>query len=149
MTEPTIPGAVAIPPAPPTPTDARYGTFRAIVDADTIVVDLWETPELWMRSALRLAGLDAPSVRTEPGQAALAWVREWLLRHHVITTSLLPVDRALIVLRLGDRREKFGRWLAAVWARDGACLNTDLLAAGHAVPWDGVGPRPLGLEEAP
>lgn len=41
------------------------------------------------------------------------------------------------------RKEKYGRWLATITAADGACLNTDLLNAGHAAPYDGTGPRPL------
>lgn len=135
---------VVFPSQPPQPSAARYGTFRAIVDADTLAVDLHESPEIVVRTHVRLAGLDAPSVATDAGRAAVAWVREWLMRHGVIMTTLVPVDQALIVQRVVDRREKYGRWLVLVWARDGACLNVDLLASGHATPWDGVGPRPAG-----
>ncbi|MFJ4622305.1 hypothetical protein [Streptomyces sp. NPDC088812] len=59
-----------------------------------------------------------------------AWAAEWLERY-----------AAALVVRT-HRRGKYGRWLATLMSADGACLNTDLLTAGHAVPYDGTGPRP-------
>ena len=35
-----------------------------------------------------------------------------------------------------SKSDAFGRYLATVWrASDGACLNDDLLASGHAETW--------------
>ncbi|MFE6939542.1 hypothetical protein [Streptomyces chartreusis] len=59
-----------------------------------------------------------------------AWAAEWVERH-----------AAALVVRT-HCREKYGRWLATLLSADGARLNIDLLTAGHAVPYDGTGPRP-------
>jgi endonuclease YncB( thermonuclease family) len=37
-----------------------------------------------------------------------------------------------------DRADNYGRLLGTISTPDGACLNTDMLAEGIAVPW----PRP-------
>src|SRR5262247_2492564 len=44
-----------------------------------------------------------------------------------------------------DKQEKYGRYLATIYdlADATSTLNAALLAAGHALPWDGTGPRPV------
>jgi len=45
---------------------------------------------------------------------------------------------AVLVRTHKDRREKYGRYLADVFSPQGErSLSLDLIAAGHAVPYDG------------
>lgn len=106
-----------------------------IVDGDTLHVTLDLGVETDRRIAVRLAGLNAAEHDTPEGAAAKAYVTTWVLQHQT-------VGGWFTVTTQKDRREKYGRYLATVEAEDGACLNSDLLATGHALPWDGHGPRP-------
>ncbi|MET9776159.1 thermonuclease family protein [Streptomyces sp. NPDC006367] len=101
------------------------------VDADTydLAIDLGFG--ISIRQRVRLLGLNTPEKNTAEGKAAIAWATDWLAEH----------GPGLVVET--HRKEKYGRWLATITTTDGACLNTDLIDAGHAAPYDGTGPRPL------
>lgn len=105
-------------------------TVDHLVDADTLDLDIDLGFGIRIRQRVRLAGLNTAEKNTPAGQAANVWVISWLTEHPHLTVQT-------------HRREKYGRWLATLTAADGQCLNTDLLAAGHAAPYDGSGPRPL------
>jgi endonuclease YncB( thermonuclease family) len=102
-----------------------------VIDGDTLDVDLDLGFTIRSRQRLRLLGLNAPEKNTPEGKTAKAWVSDWLTEHG---PDLVVETHA---------REKYGRWLATVTGQDGACLNTALLEAGQAAPYDGHGPRPL------
>jgi micrococcal nuclease len=102
-----------------------------VIDGDTLDVDLDLGFTIRSRQRLRLLGLNSPEKNTTEGKTAKAWVSDWLIEHG---PDLVVETHA---------REKYGRWLATVTGQDGACLNTDLLEAGQAAPYDGHGPRPL------
>lgn len=120
-----------------------------VIDGDTLDVDVTLTASVKVDVGLdttltataaedvsirlRLNGLNAPEKNTPEGKAAIAFVNAWITQHAgPYTLTTLP----------GDRREKYGRTLATVTAADGAVLNQDLLASGHALPYNGTGPRP-------
>lgn len=122
--------------------------LRRVVDGDTIDFDITLRAEArvdvgfdttltavasedhWIR--LRLTGLNAPEKNTPEGQDAITYVQAWFEQHPgPYTVTTLP----------GDRKEKYGRYLATLTAADGAVLNADLLASGHATPYNGTGPR--------
>ena len=73
----------------------------------------------------RLNGLDSPERFTTEGKAATAFVAHWLERHPLFNVVVEKVP------------EKFGRWLVEIVSPDGASLNSAMLAAGHAKPYDG------------
>ncbi|AKN68750.1 hypothetical protein QR97_02080 [Streptomyces sp. PBH53] len=102
-----------------------------LVDADTLDLDIDVGFGIRVRQRVRLQGLNTPEKNTPQGKAANAWVTEWL------------AQRAPDLIVETHSREKYGRWLATLTATDGACLNDDLIDAGHAAPYDGTGPRPL------
>jgi micrococcal nuclease len=106
-----------------------------VVDGDTIDVALDLGLDVGVRTRLRLAAINAPETSTEPGRLARDYVVGWV-RSHQVSGGWFTVRTAK------DRREKYGRYLATVTAPDGADLGADLVAAGHALPWDGHGPRP-------
>jgi micrococcal nuclease len=121
----------------------RYrATLRRVVDADTLslVADLGFRMQL-VDLRVRLLGLNAPERATPAGQAATAYAIQWL---QAALTPQTPWE-LLIETEKGDEPDKFGaRWLARVYrVSDGRALGDDLIAAGHAVAWDGTGPKPV------
>jgi len=106
-------------------------TLHHLVDADTYDLDIDLGFSVRTTQRVRLLGLNTPEKNTVEGKTASAWVVDWFAQH----------GPDLVVQT--HRKAKYGRWLATVTAADGACLNTDLLEAGQAAPYDGTGPRPL------
>lgn len=85
---------------------------------------------------VRLAGLNAPELSTPEGKAAQAFADGWVQAH---------ASPYVGVRTQKDKQEKYGRYLATIYdlADATSTLNAALLAAGHALPWDGAGPRPV------
>lgn len=90
---------------------------------------------LRVHESFRLYGLNCAEHATPAGDAATAFTR-----------ALLPVGAAVqaAVRQVGghDQQEKYGRWLATIVVAGGTDVNAALIAAGHALPWDGHGVRP-------
>lgn len=118
-------------------------TVERVVDGDTVdlLIDLGF--KIMYRHSCRLYGLNANESKTEAGVAAKAYLE-----------ALLPVGATVIVKTEKDRAEKYGRILGTLTimrqkARSRTLLledtsvNAQLLAAGHAKPWDGSGARPV------
>lgn len=103
----------------------------AVVDGDTVDLDIDLGLRTFRRDRFRLAGVDAPELRAadpEPGRAAKAEL-----------ARLLPMGAAVTVRTEKDRTEKYGRWLATVL--NGAVnVNERMVTGGFAKPYDG-GPR--------
>jgi micrococcal nuclease len=98
------------------------------IDADTVILDVDLGMHVWQHDVrIRAAGLNAPELSTPEGQTAHTWVQAWFAQH-------CP-DGMVTVKTTKDRNDAYGRLLGTITAPDGACLNTDLLASGHAVPW--------------
>ena len=95
-----------------------------IVDADTIDVTLDLGFKVYMGARLRLAGIDAPEMKTQEGKDAKAWLEAQLPIGHEVTLSIYKA------------KEKWGRYLAYV-TYNGTNMNELLLKNGHAVPYDG------------
>ena len=95
---------------------------------------------------LRLAGINAPETSTKEGKTAADVLTKWL-----------PVGGTCTVVTVKDRTEKYGRYLAWVYAdldvKDATdspwvCVNDLLIAEGYAVfynpsgikkpDWDGL-----------
>lgn len=110
-----------------------------VVDGDTvdITIDLGFT--ITTRQRVRLEGLNAPERNTPDGMDAANYVRQWFVNHTALTVESKKPGA-------GD---KYGRYLARISgvATRGEsrvnCLNDDLIAAGHAVAWDGQGSKPV------
>ena len=108
--------------------------ITAVVDGDTLDLDVDLGLEVHTTQRVRLVGINAPEKNTPEGKAAKAWVETWVTGY--------PPETWFTVRTTKDRREKYGRYLAAVAGPDGADLSTDALKTGHAYPWDGKGTRP-------
>jgi len=113
-------------------------TVARFIDGDTFVGHL--TKDIGFHGAvtfeqrLRLARINAPALSTPEGKAAVqffvALVAEFVL---VDITTMKPY-------KYGDE------WMAEVLTTAPVPVNVSdaMVAAGHAVHWDGKGPRPGG-----
>lgn len=110
---------------------------KKVVDGDTfdIIIDLgFDTLK---KGRVRLYGVNTPESRTRDleekklGLAAKEFTDQWLTRanHKVKIETIL------------DKNEKYGRVLAKVWDESGNCLNADIVAAGLAREYYGVGDK--------
>jgi len=110
---------------------------KKVVDGDTfdIIIDLGF--DVMKKSRVRLYGVNTPESRTSNieekklGLAAKEFTDQWLTKagHWVKIETVI------------DKNEKYGRVLAKVWDKDGNCLNTDLVTAGLAKEYFGVGDK--------
>jgi micrococcal nuclease len=110
---------------------------KKVVDGDTfdIIIDLgFDTLK---KGRVRLYGVNTPESRTsnleekQKGLAAKEFTDQWLTKanHKVKIETII------------DKNEKYGRILARVWDESGNCLNNDIIAAGLAREYFGVGDK--------
>lgn len=120
-------------------------TLLKVIDGDTIDAivhrDLGFGGTAQLPVRLRLARINAPSAATPAGAAAAQYL-----------TRLLPPTFDLVTLKpykYGGVDGRVGEWVAEVTLPDGRNVSDVMVAAGHAVPWDGKGPRPSDHGEVP
>ncbi|MFF0754390.1 thermonuclease family protein [Streptomyces sp. NPDC004267] len=106
-------------------------TVIRVVDGDTLDLDIDLGFSIRTTQRVRLEGVNTPEKNTAAGKKCTAWVQQWLDAHGPTLTVQT------------HRREKYGRYLATLTTADGHALNTDLIDAGLAAPYDGTGPRPV------
>ena len=98
-----------------------------VIDGDTLQVVIDAGLNCYRTERLRLLGVNTPEKRGPThgaGLLAQGYVEEWL--------EDAEGEWPLVIVT--QKSDAFGRYLARVWrSDDGACLNDDLLAAGHAV----------------
>jgi micrococcal nuclease len=112
---------------------------KRVVDGDTfdILIDLGF--DTFRKGRVRLYGVDTPETRTrnleekKMGLAAKEFTDQWLQE----SNNKVKIESIL------DKNEKYGRILARVWNNNGQCLNEDLLSAGLATEYFGVGDKTL------
>lgn len=86
---------------------------------------------IWLvRQAVRLSGCNAPELATDAGKAALAYLQ----------TLVKVGDQVTLVSRGWD---KYGGRIDGSITVGGRDLTAAMIAAGHAVVWDGTGPKPV------
>jgi endonuclease YncB( thermonuclease family) len=98
-----------------------------VVDGDTMNVGVDLGMRIATETAVRVYGINAPELSTQAGRDAKLWAIQWFKTH-------CP-DGKFIIDTQKDSTEKYGRYLATITAPDGAVFNTDIVAAGHAVPY--------------
>jgi len=120
-----------------------YGaTVLNVVDGDTLdlMIDLGFNIHHKIRE--RLYGINTPESRTkdaaekELGLKAKKFTTDWLTNHKWVYVNTIP-----------DRNDKYGRILAKIFSSDNvsdpktACLNVDIVQAGLAREYYGVGDK--------
>lgn len=107
-----------------------------VVDGDGIIFAASVGFKVTVQVDVRLAGCNAAAGKTPEGQAATAYVTDWLSQH-------ADAKGQVQILTHNYAGDPHGRWLAEVQSTDGIHdLTDDLIAAGHAVAYDGTGPKP-------
>jgi micrococcal nuclease len=109
-----------------------------VVDGDTfkINIDLGFEVHLGPKS-VRLYGVNTPESRTKNleekkmGLAAKEFTDQWIKK----AGSKVKIETIL------DKKEKYGRILAKVWNEAGECLNTEIVKAGLAREYFGIGDK--------
>jgi len=109
-----------------------------VVDGDTfkINIDLGFEVHLGPKS-VRLYGVNTPESRTKNleekkmGLAAKEFTDQWIKK----ANNKVKIETIL------DKNEKYGRILARVWNDAGECLNTEIVKAGLAREYFGVGDK--------
>lgn len=112
---------------PKTKTWHYPATVDRVIDGDTVVVkaDLGCAP--YPVTSVRVGHVNAPEHGTPEGDAATVWAEHFL-------TPGMSVEIA------SKRLDLYGRILGDVLLSDGTSFGEALIAAGHAVPYEG-GPR--------
>lgn len=104
-----------------------YATVLKVIDGDTVDFDVDLGFDVHMNMRVRLAGIDAPEMRTKDGMVS----RSWLILK-------LPVGSKFLIRTDKDRKEKYGRYLATVFPLDGSMsINDKMIEAGHAKKYTG------------
>jgi endonuclease YncB( thermonuclease family) len=110
-----------------------------VVDGDT--VDALVTRDLGFNGTvtfpvrLRIIGVNTPAMSTRKGKTAAAFVTALVDGARVDVTTLKPY-------KYGGPATAVGEWMAKIVLPDGNDLSALMIEHGHAVAWDGTGPRP-------
>src|SRR5215468_4459070 len=117
--------------------EESFGPYAGVVDAvhdgDTVYVKLDVGFDLTVYTRIRVMGINAPELSTPAGKAARDFAQ----------TLLKPGDAVRVVSFGWD---KFGGRIDASIQYDLTATPQDfgdtMIATGHAVHWDGTGPKP-------
>lgn len=113
-----------------------------VVDGDTIDLMIDLGFDIHHKIRVRLYGVNTPESRTkdaaekEMGLKAKSFTKDWLDGHQWVFVNTIP-----------DKNDKYGRILAKIYSSDQindpktACLNTDIIQAGFAREYYGVGDK--------
>jgi micrococcal nuclease len=120
-----------------------YGaTVLDVVDGDTVDLMIDLGFNIHHKIRVRLYGVNTPESRTkdlkekELGLKAKQFTKDWLTNHKWVYVNTIP-----------DKNDKYGRILAKIYSSDDiaatttACLNTDIIQAGFAREYFGVGDK--------
>ena len=120
-----------------------YGaTVLGVIDGDTIDLMIDLGFNIHHKIRVRLYGVNTPESRTkdlaekELGLKAKKFTQDWLTNHKWVYVNTIP-----------DKNDKYGRILARIFSSDDisnqttACLNTDIIQAGFAREYYGVGDK--------
>lgn len=109
------------------PTFVYAATVEAVIDGDTIDVDLDLGMRMHFKTRLRLAHVDAAETSTIEGKNA-----------KVMVAAMVPVGTKVTVST--QKPDKYGRTLATVVLADGSDLSDFVLSLPGSKPYEG-GPR--------
>ena len=113
---------VSQPATPPAVTYTYYARVERIVDGDTVDLYVASGFKHVLRDRFRLEGIDAWETRGPERERGLAATR---------ALAELIDGKPLVIDTHGDKRGKYGRWIATIWV-DGVNVNEWLVEHGHA-----------------
>ena len=120
-----------------------YGaTVLKVIDGDTLDLMIDLGFNIHHKIRVRLYGVNTPESRTKDlaekamGLKAKQFTEDWIARHKWVYINTIP-----------DKNDKYGRILARIFSSDDvnnaltACLNQDIIDAGYAREYFGVGDK--------
>jgi micrococcal nuclease len=120
-----------------------YGaTVIDVIDGDTIDLMIDLGFNIHHKIRVRLYGVNTPESRTkdlkekEMGLKAKSFTKDWLTNNKWVFVNTIP-----------DKNDKYGRILARIYSSDQvedpktACLNVDIVQAGFAREYFGIGDK--------
>jgi endonuclease YncB( thermonuclease family) len=99
-------------------------TVLRVVDGDTIRLHLDLGLHIWRIENVRIANINTPELSTTAGRAAKRYTEQLLSAGTPVTFVSKTLD-------------KYGRPLGTITLPDGTDYGAAMLAAGHAVPYEG------------
>jgi len=115
-------------------------TYRAtvlhVVDGDTLDLSVSLGFDVTFKGRFRMAGINTPESYGPDACAEGRAAKQYL-------ADTLPEGTNVVVRTTKDRKEKYGRFLAEVFAVDGSgqplptSVNQTMVDAGHAKPYSG------------
>lgn len=113
-----------------------------VIDGDTLDAEVTRDLGFGGRASftvrLRLNRINAPALTSAAGRAA----RDWLVQKLNPDTGWLWDITTLKPYKYGGPQASPGEWMAEVTHLGTGNVADVMVAAGHAVYWDGAGPRP-------
>jgi len=117
-------------------TTSKLFHYRAelerVIDGDTIDCTLDLGFDIHYKVRIRFAGINAPESRTRD----LVEKQKGLESKQFVENWLGACDEVIVQTRL-DEKGKFGRVLGNILNQEGACLNHEMIALGHATVYEG------------
>lgn len=113
-----------------------------VIDGDTVDLMIDLGFNIHHKIRVRLFGINTPESRTKDlaekalGLKAKDFTKDWLTRHNWVYVNTIP-----------DKNDKYGRILAKIYSSEDvsatttACLNVDIVQAGYAREYFGVGDK--------
>lgn len=109
-------------------------TVKRVIDGDSLVLDIDLGFYMFMNETkIRLYGLDTPEMNSEDPLLRLQAV---LATRYLYDN--LPVGSKVIIKTILDKREKYGRLLATIFAEDGFNINDGLLNNKLAISYNNL-----------
>lgn len=101
-------------------------------DGDTVTVSLDLGFSTWRHeTAIRLAKINSPELKTDAGKNARDYLRE-----------ILPIDTPVIVETIQEKQELYNRYVCIIWLNEQAMatgfpgsVNQTMISSGHAEAW--------------
>lgn len=97
-------------------------------DGDTVIVTVDLGFEISCVLHIRMAGINAPELNTDAGKAARTALQTFVRDHSIAGWTAQTYKSG---------HEKYGRWLATLYAPDGTNVNHWMIDNGYAVAMNG------------
>ena len=107
-----------------------YFKVKRVIDGDTVVLIIDQGMYQYSVQSIRLAGINAPEVRTRDKAEKLRGVlaKEWLQQRLTNTEGM--------ILHTERVTGKYGRFIGTIFDAEGNSINDDMVSAGHAVRYE-------------
>jgi micrococcal nuclease len=105
-------------------------SIDSVYDGDTVTLTIDLYKGIAVKDTVRILGIDTPEMKTGDRKAEAKAARDFL-------RGLLPVGSIVTIKTHKDKTEKYGRLLGEIFLADGRSVGPEMIAAGHAVGYDG------------